>query len=249
MVSLDARDNGFMEIKIVPTGENVLLYLPILKRTELDTVEGFQSDALYACNKYVPQLKGITDSFEERFSKFSHADTINMLRIFNFVRSKLMYGIYDSNNPGHLLISLQCFGGWWAGVASQIFNEVLLEKCEIFCKEQKCDDQHKIYDMMMSILACICKAFGCSARTPLIPHMPQGGTGPDPVAIFADSIINRYPAYGVRHRREELIKALKDWHIPKYVRRESNIRQIWLPYNHIDRTALLINYNINHTIV
>lgn len=237
------NDRGFMVIKTGIDPE-VQLYLPVLKDKTLDGPEGFSSDVLYQASKIVPEITGITSKYREAFSEFTHKDVPRMLQVFDYVRSNLMYGLYNENNPGHLFVLIQCFGGWWAGVATQIFASVLLRECSLF-RIARAGPESMDLDLMFGMLACICKAFGTSARTPLIPHYPQG-TPPDPIALFADTIASRYKHLKRPLLREELIKSLINWHIPRYMRHlsQEKDRQLWQPHNHIDRTRAFMEKSL-----
>lgn len=239
-VTLDVRDDGFMVLR-APGTQEVHIYLPILKNKILDEPEGYNPDVLYASLKYVPQIKGIFDRFRQSFSNFHHADTIKMVAVLDYTKNNLLYNLFEPDNPGHVFVAMQCFGGLWAGVATQAFASTLLEMCKEIrdAMERTTGVQNKSgkeIDMMLGVVACICKSFGCSARTPIIPHYP-GGSPPDPVVLLADTICVKYPQFKKSNLREDFIKVLRDWHVPKYMRLPGGKhRQQWLPQNHIDRT-------------
>jgi hypothetical protein len=240
-LTVEECDSGFVTI----SGDKIAkgyVYLPIVKNKILDSPQGFEPDAMFACSKYVPEMPGISALFRQKLSAFAHCDTEIMLRMLDFVRDNLMYGFYNPNNPGHLFIVMQCFGGWWAGVASQIFASVLLEECTKYKQRSGNTEPGKELDMMLGVISCICKSFGCSARMPLMPHYPSGSP-PDPVVLLADTVIVKFPQF--KRQREDLIKGLRDWHIPKYMRTTiRDARNIWLSQNQIDRTKAFIERNV-----
>lgn len=248
-VSLDVKDDGFMVLSIPHSREEVQIYLPILKNKILDEPEGYSPDALYASAKYVPKMKDIFERFKQRFSLFQHGDTKRMVAVLEYVRQNLLYNLFDPDNPGHVFVLIQCFGGWWGGVAAQVFTGTLLEMCvEIKEAMEKATGVRTIgrkeMDMMMGVMACICRAFGCSARTPIIPHYPQGSP-PDPVVLLADAICVKYHQFRKSDVRNDLIRSLRDWHIPKYMRVPGGKhRSAWLPQNHIDRTRAFMEKTI-----
>lgn len=238
-VTLDVRDDGFMVLR-APGTQEVQIYLPILKNKILDEPEGYNPDVLYASLKYVPQIKGIFSRFRERLANFRHADTERMVAVLDYTKNNLLYNLFDPDNPGHVFVAMQCFGGWWAGVATQGFALTLLDMCkEIKDAMEKATgvvQNGKEVDMMMGVVACICKSFGCSARTPIIPHYP-GGSPPDIVVLLADTICSKHPHFKKPSVREDFIRALRDWHVPKYMRLPSGKHRVqWQPQNHIDRT-------------
>jgi hypothetical protein len=227
--------------------QEVQVYIPILKLKILDEPEGYCPDALYACSKYVPEMKGVTDKFRDRLSQFHHRESDTALRVFDYARSNYLYGLYNPDNPGHLFVLIQCFGGWWAGIAAQMFAGVLMDWCVAYKTSMeentgRISAPGKELDLMIGLLACISKSFGISARTPLIPHYPSGSP-PDPVALMADAIVTRHPH--LRRFREDLMKALRDWHIPKYARTVTkDYKRIWLPHNHIERSRALMDAHL-----
>ena len=241
-VTVDIQDNATM---VINTGVDpeVRLFLPILRNKALDEPEGFSADALIACSKIVPEISGITTKFRAAFAQYNHHNVPVMLKVFDYTRENLLYDLYNEHNPGHLFVLMHCFGGWWAGVATHIFANVVLEECQAF--RLRLEQQSNTVapasmdlDLMFGLLACICKAFGSSARTPLIPHYPQG-TPPDPIALFADSIASRYQHLKRPDIRAQLINALIDWHVPVYMRQPKQ-RIIWQPHNHIDRARAFL---------
>lgn len=239
-VTVETRDDGFMVVK-GPGSREALVYLPILKKKILDEPEGHSPDVLYASLKYVPQLNGMYDRFKAALSAFSHSDTSRMVLVMEYTKQNLLYGLFNPDNPGHVFVAMQCFGGWWAGVAAQIFTATLLEMCKEFkVSIEKSTGARsadtKELDMVMGVLACICKSFGCSARTPIIPHYP-GGAPADPVVLLADAMCSKYPHLKGPNVREGLLRALRDWHVPRYMRSSGgDYRRTWLAQNHVDRT-------------
>ncbi len=252
-VTLDVRDDGFMILRSPGTRE-VQIYLPILKNRTLDGPEGYSPDVLYASLKHVPSIKDIFGRFRQCFSNFHHVDTDRMVAVLDYTRNNLLYNLFDPDNPGHVFVAMQCFGGWWAGVATQAFATTLLEMCNEIkdAMEKAAGIMHsksgKEIDMMMGVVACICKSFGCSARTPIIPHCPSGSP-PDPVVLLADAICAKYPYFKKSNVRDNLLRALRDWHIPKYMRLPNGKhRQQWLPQNHIDRTRAFMEMSFSSNI-
>ena len=210
------------------------IHLPIVRRRELDGPEGFRSDVMLACNEFVPMIVGIGARFREKFAEFKHVDTPWMLRVFDFTCERLLYGMFNTDNPGHVFVAIQCFGSWWAGVATQVFASTLLTECVRLKPAASAAGE---LDMVIAVAACITKCFGCSARTPLIPHVPSGSP-PDPVVLLADAVLAKFSECGVD--RAELIQALYDWHVPRYMRGLHRFRQIWMHQNHVDRTKALM---------
>ena len=240
-VSIDVRENtGVVAIR-AGAAPDVEVFLPIVKNRALDEPEGFCPDALTACTRYVPAIKGFATALREKLAQVAHRDVAQAVAVLDFTRENLLYGLFDADNPGHAFVLIQCFGGLWGGIAAQLFAAVLLEECTKF----KCAMEarsgvraspSKEVDMVMAILASICKAFGCSARTPIIPRYPQGAP-PDPVVLLADAIASRHPQ--LKKVRDDLIRSLRDWHIPRYMRsyaEDAKLRQHWLPQNQVDRT-------------
>lgn len=221
----------------------VRVHMPIIKKDILNKPEGFEPDVMAACVRYVPELSGITERFRREFSAFQHADTARMLALIDYAASHMMYGLYKPDNPGHLFVLIQCLGGWWGGVAAQVYAKVLLEACDDLKGKSKNAASGMEFDLLIAVLGCVCKSFGCSARMPLVPHYP-GGSPPDVVVLLADAILARHPS--LRGQRDEVITALRDWHIPRYMRESLSVdaRRIWLPQNQIDRTTAFLERNV-----
>ena len=245
-LTVDINDAGYISIG-TGVDQEVQVYIPILKLKILDEPEGYCADALYACSKYVPEMKGVTDRFRERLGQFHHRESDIALRVFDYARANFLYNLYNPENPGHLFVLIHCFGGWWAGIAAHIFAGILLDWCVAYkaSMEQNTGtvaNQGKEFELMIGLLACISKSFGISARTPLIPHYPSGSP-PDPVSLMTDAITTRYPH--LKRYREDLLKALRDWHIPKYVKMTTpDYKRMWLPQNHIERSRALMDVHL-----
>lgn len=238
-VTIQTSDDGVMTISASrhrsARPEDFAVYLPILKKGILDTHEGLCPDALNACSKYVPEIKGISDKFTAQFVAITtHKDAQSMLSVFEYTKDNLMYGLYNGNNPGHLYVAIQCFGGVWAGIASQTFATVLLSMCADM--KRAANSSCSEIDMAIGVIGCICKSFGCSARTPLIPRFPEGSP-PDPNVLLSDAICAKHSA--LKPHRDSLARSLRDWHIPKCLRGPKSA-QIWQPHCQIDRTRAFV---------
>ena len=247
MLTIEERvDIGYLIIR-TNSFPDVYIHLPIIKHKILDQPEGFAADALIACSKYVPEMPGIADRFRCKMSQYEHRDTAMLMSVYDFVRDNLLYGLFNPNNPGHLFVLIQCFGGYWAGIASQYYATILLEECTKYKMQKRSshqnedEDDRKEIDLMIGVIGCICKCFGCSARTPLMPHYPTG-LPPDPVVLLADTIVYKHKHLQRGMFREELIKQLHNWQVPKYMRKHP--RNIWMSQNYIDRTKAFIETNV-----
>lgn len=226
---------------------DIKLFLPVLKIAELDTTDVFYPDVLDSCARYVPKLSGITDNFLNELSSFKHAQTKKMVQVFEFTRSKLMYGKYEADNPGHLYVALQVFGGWWAGVVRELFLKCVRNKCrelktELDLKFKVNTPDCKADELVLGILSFICKCFGCAARTPLLPHLPFSGP-PSPVSAFVDYLVGMHPTLSLY--RDELYYKIRDWHVPAYARDEKGeFRAIWESFNMVDRIKCIMEHQL-----
>lgn len=232
-----------------PFHEDIRIFLPILKVTELDTSETFYSDAFETCNRFVPKLPGISKDFVEEFAKFKHVDTKKMLTIFEFARDRLQYDKFNGDNPGHLFIAMQIFGGWWGGVAREIFVKCLRGrgqsiKEELDKKFNIVTPDSKVDEIALGVLASICKCFGSAARTPLLPHIPFGSP-PNIVSTFTDYLVAIYPI--LFKYKDVIYKKMRDWHVPAYARDDKGVfRTSWESYNQVDRIQCMITHQISN---
>lgn len=228
------QPDGYMTIHR-PFTDDIKINLPVLQLTQLDRPELFYADALDVCSRYVPKIPGITDAFVKQFSLFKHEKTLEMLEVFSFCRERLLYNRYETDNPGHLFVAMQIFGGWWGGVARESFLVALRNECCAI-------DAARADDTVLSILAYICKCFGAAARTPLMPHMPDGAP-PNPAAALTDYIVGVFPML-TRHR-EDIYKKIRDWHVPQFARdQKGEYRTTWASCNQVDRIKCLMEHQM-----
>lgn len=244
-VTIDARDDGYMVIEHKGNPEPVKIFVPVLKRNNvLNSREGFCADALDSCLKYVPQIPGMTTEFKSLLSNFDHRDSSDMLTIFQYTALTHMYHMYDENNPGHLMIALQCFGGWWAGLATQMFLSALLSRCKSLALMKNCLREGVEIDMALNVVACICKAFGCAATLPTIPVYPKTSKRVHPTSVMADLIGRKNDYFKKAGIRELLIHSLNDWSVPNYMKDSlKSYRLIWqIDDSYIQRASKFEEY-------
>ena len=245
VISVSPTGTGYLEIHI-DTRRHEFVYVPISARVDIDKGECFFPDALVASTALLRDFPGITEEFRSRFFRINHPDVERMWQVCEYTQRHLLYNLYNPNNPGHLFVAIQCYGGWWAGMASQIFASVLLQKCEeaVVAEEarrgSRAPDRDDLVMMgVVVVIGAICKGMGASCRTPLIPHLPSG-TPPDPVVLLADCIIQKQRWTLTPIERTQLIKELRVWHVPEIVRRTvPDYLKMWMPHCHIDRTRAI----------
>ena len=239
--------DGFLRLR-TNAGVNLPFYVPVVKNASLDHPAGIQIDALTTCRDNVPAIEGIAEAFRAELRAFAPTG-LEMLEYFDFTAAHLMNGCFDPNNPGHVFVAMQCFGGWWAGIATQSFSSAMLK---LYSREIERIAGRPVpgkeLDMFVSVVGCICKAMGCSARCPLTPRWPTGGSPPDPVYLLADSIMARHPgAIAGDLERLQLVSALRSWHVPRCVRDcVKDYSRIWLPQSQVDRTKTIVELQLRH---
>jgi hypothetical protein len=228
------QPDGYMTIHR-PFCDDIRVNLPVLQLTQLDRPELFYADALDTCRLFVPKIPNITAAFVGQLSLFKHAQTMEMLEAFSFCREHLLYNRYEADNPGHLFIAMQIFGGWWGGVARESFLVALRNECCAI-------DAATADDLVLSILAYICKCFGAAARTPLMPHLPEGAP-PTPVSALVDYLVGMFPM--LTRYREDIYKKIRDWHVPQFARDDKGVyRTTWASCNQIDRINCLMQHQL-----
>jgi hypothetical protein len=228
---------------------------PVVRQRSLDEPEGFFTDAMAACSAHVPQLAGFADEFRVELRKLQHppsshspsmSEAEQMLRIFDYTASRLLYDKFDGNNPGHVLIAAQCFSGIWGGVAAQCFAAVLVRRCEVAAAAAQ--RQLNPLEVAIAVLSSTAKCFGCSMRiAPLIPRWPDGnGNPPDPVVLLADALVARFPTELPFAHRDDLISALRAWHVPQSVRDSlPDWKRTWIPQRQYDRARSMMQLQMN----
>ncbi len=198
---------GVLNIRITGKDE-IKIKMPV---ADLDSPSNIYVGILESCKKHVPSVKEITKTFEHDLEAFKHPQSATMLSYLKLVMGTVLCDGYDQDNPGHLFVALQSFGGWWAGVAREIF---------LRCLRKLYDDRD---DLVIECIALICKCFGSTATMPTMPRLPLGGSPPSPISALADYIIGIHPA--VARYRDDLHNKIRVWHLPAYIRKHKITNQ------------------------
>lgn len=234
--------------------EVVRISAPIAAKTAIDLdAAAFYTDALAACSENVPRLAGFDADFCAELDNLrktaASSDAAEMLRIYKYTSSRLLYGSFDGDNPGHVLIATQCFSSIWAGVAAQCFAAVLLRRCVAATASAAGTAQAmQPLDLVIAVLASTAKSFGSSMRiSPLVPRWPDCcGTPPDPVVILADAIIARHSDKFPFADRADLLDALRTWHVPRCARDTlPDWRRTWVAQRQYDRAHAMMQMQLN----
>lgn len=245
---------GQLLLKVLPSTV-LAVSAPIVRVKTLDEPAGFFADALAACSAHVPKLAGFADEFRGELRKLQHppsarnptmSEAEQMLRIFDVTTSRLLYDKFDGDNPGHVLIATQCFSGIWAGVAAQCFASVLVRRCEAAAAAAQ--RGLNPLEVAIAVLSSTAKCFGCSMRVaPLVPRFPDGtGNPPDPVVILADALVARFPSELPIAHRDDLIGALRAWHVPQsVVDSQPDWKRMWIPQRQYDRARAMMQMQLN----
>lgn len=248
-------DSATAQINIhVYPSSSVSFSAPIVRITTLDEPAGFYTDALAACSAHVPRILGFGSDFRTRLLQLQHApnpccptigEAERMLNIYDYTVTRLLGDKFDGENPGHVLVALQCFSGVWSGVAAQCFALVLIAKCKAAAATRA---GQAVSELVVALLLSIAKSFGSSIRiAPLVPRWPDGfGMPPDPVVLLVDALAARYPSELPFVCRNNLIDAFRAWHVPRCVRDTvKDWKKIWTPQRQYDRARAMMQMQIN----
>jgi len=226
----------------------VKLYAPVCKNVKLDEPEGYRMEAAVACSELVPRLPGVGDEMRGRLLScraFGSATIArDIVELMDRVKQQGWLATpFDQDNPGHLFLLLQCCTALFGGIAAQVLVASMLQIIRQHAATCAGADPGREYDVLIAVLAAVCRAFGCSARMPILPRYPTNSSSlsssPNPIAALVDAIVERHGS-AARRRRDDLLEALFVWHVPKYVRaKERRYRDYWHPNRLRDRCSVL----------
>lgn len=211
---LETTDNSFIVIDEI--GKQQCIF-KIPSDTKLDTPEGVIYEAVDACHKYLPPIKGLFDTFMS-FCQFS--DTVCKLKIAMKLRTFFAStSVFNQDNPGHLLLMLR---------GTTVFTEDVSAIHTAYIKALlKCACNGGDIQRLLWIHAGVCKVLGSAyGHSVHIPYSELTKRVVDPISILCDILVASCPlVFGgniarmiTEDERKGMMKQLRYWHAPKFCR-------------------------------
>ena len=209
---LETTDDTFIIIDQVGK-KHYSFKVPSDKR--LDTPGGVIHEAIDACHKYLPPIKGLYDVF---VASCRYVDTTIKLKIELKLQMLKVSDIFNTDNPGHLLLLLRG--------TTVIPEDVSIIHAAYISALMTCVCKGDIQRLLW-IHAGICKvlgsAYGHSISTPITELTKRTV---DPISILCDIVVAACPTvFGktanriiTEEERNGIMKQLRYWHAPKFAR-------------------------------
>lgn len=177
----------------------------------LNSPEGMFLDAVEACARSLPPITGFWRAFQCHFGPDQSSDFAFNLRVL--ARSG---SAFNTDNPGHVLLAMRGLTrGDDPGRSCAAFINALGMATNSPGGLNPIDPQRIIWYQ-----AGICKLLGACYSA---PPVPRPNFTVDHISILTDAVEAALPPWCPRNQgfRDRITTALREWHCPKFVRREA----------------------------